>query len=212
MSSISDYKMRASDSLDGIRGTLVIIYLAYTLIIAVISLIFLVPVAGYYIAAIIFLIVDGPFLVGFSVVALSVIRSGTAETNMLFEGFNNFGRAIIAFLTTNLLVLCWTLLLVVPGIIKSFAYSQTYFILADFDDLSVSEARRLSEEIMRGNKWRLFVLNLSFIGWMLLGIISLGIGFLWIMPYMDATRAAFYDELIQDFKKSGGADSKTNAA
>ncbi len=206
MASFADLKRRANDGLSGNRGRMIIIYIAYALIIAVVSMLCFIPFVGYFFAALITLIIEGPFLVGFAGVHASIVRSGYVETNMFLDGFSNFWRSVAAFLSNTVLLICWTILLVVPGIIKSFAYSQTYFILSDFENLSVGEARKLSEEIMRGNKWRLFLLRLSFIGWVLVGIITLGIAFLWIMPYINATMAAFYDELIEEFKKKGGQE------
>lgn len=78
----------------------------------------------------------------------------------------------------------------------SYAYSMSWFILADNPDMPATEARKRSIAMMRGNKWRLFCLDFSFIGWMLLCILTLGILTFWIMPYVQTARAEFYQDLL----------------
>ena len=94
-----------------------------------------------------------------------------------------------------ILIFLWSLLLLIPGIIKSFAYAMTPFVLVDNPELSCYEAIKRSQELMKGNKWRYFLLALSFLGWILLGILSLGIGLFWIIPYIETTTAAFYYDI-----------------
>ena len=95
----------------------------------------------------------------------------------------------------TLYTLFWGLLLIIPGIIKSLAYSMTYFISKDHPEYSIDECIEASKRMMDGHKGELFVLYLSFIGWFLLGILTLGIGYLWLIPYMDTTIAHYYEEL-----------------
>jgi len=90
-------------------------------------------------------------------------------------------------------VLLWSLLLIVPGIIAAFRYSMSFYILADNPDMGIMEAINESKRMMRGNKWKFFCLNLSFIGWAILGVLTLGIGYLWLTPYIEVTMIAFYD-------------------
>ena len=99
-------------------------------------------------------------------------------------------------------IVLWSLLLLVPGIIKSFSYAMTNYILIDHPDLSVNEAITHSRHMMNGNKWRFFLLNLSFIGWGILCILTLGIGFIWLVPYMEATFAKFYLDLLDKNESS----------
>jgi uncharacterized membrane protein len=86
----------------------------------------------------------------------------------------------------------WGLLFVIPGIIKNYAYRMTPYILADSPALSASEAIRISEQMMRGHKMELFILELSFLGWYILGMLAFGIGVYFVHPYKDATEAQFY--------------------
>jgi len=94
-------------------------------------------------------------------------------------------------LVVGFFVFLWTLLLIIPGIIASYSYAMVPYLMAEFPDLSVMDALRESKRLMQGNKWRLFCMEISFIGWILLGSLAF-IGFLWVNPYMDAARAAFY--------------------
>lgn len=110
-------------------------------------------------------------------------------------GFGNYFHNIGGLLLMIILIFLWSLLLLIPGIIKSFAYAMTPFVLVDNPELSCYEAIKRSQELMKGNKWRYFLLALSFLGWILLGILSLGIGFFWIIPYIETTTAAFYYDI-----------------
>ncbi|WP_054645633.1 DUF975 family protein [Secundilactobacillus oryzae] len=96
----------------------------------------------------------------------------------------------------------WTLLFVIPGIIKSFSYSQAFLVYKDAvdhdnADMSYLAAITKSRELMNGHKWEYFVLQLSFIGWAILAVIPLGLGFLWLTPYINATNANFYRHLTE---------------
>lgn len=111
-----------------------------------------------------------------------------------------WGKAIWLQVRTGIFILLWTLLLIIPGIVKSYSYSMAGFIMSENPEISAKEAMEMSMKMMDGNKFRLFCLRLSFIGWMLLGILTFGIGFLWIIPYMNAATAAFYDEVSRNVK------------
>ncbi|MCH4220257.1 MAG: DUF975 family protein [Lactobacillus delbrueckii] len=126
----------------------------------------------------------------------------------IFSGFTN-SRFLPTFLTTFLTMFftaMWTLLLVIPGIIKALSYSMAPYILKDMLDAgkepAPTEAITKSKELMNGHKWELFVFELSFIGWNILAGLSLGIGFLWLVPYYNAAHAEFYRTLAGDQFKS----------
>lgn len=109
---------------------------------------------------------------------------------------------VILHFASLIFIFFWSLLFIIPGIIKSYAYSQMYFIYYDEKERtgqvpSGVEAITRSRQLMDGHKMRLFLLDLSFIGWHLLAILTLGIGYLWLNPYIDATKAAFYDDLVR---------------
>ncbi|ALC90446.1 hypothetical protein AM500_12105 [Bacillus sp. FJAT-18017] len=117
--------------------------------------------------------------------------------------FSTVSKARIYFKTMGLYLLTliytflWMLLLIVPGIIKGIAYSQAYFILKDNPDMVVNDAITESRKLMDGYKGKYFLMMLSFIGWAFLAVLTLGIGFIWLVPYFTATMASFYQKLIE---------------
>jgi uncharacterized membrane protein len=104
----------------------------------------------------------------------------------------NYMEIVKTMLVKNILIFLWSLLLIIPGIIKAYAYSMVPYILADNPNIGVQKAIALSNEMTMGHKFDMFVLDLSFIGWYLLGTIALGIGVLFVMPYENATHAELY--------------------
>jgi uncharacterized membrane protein len=141
------------------------------------------------------LIISGPYLLGWSIFFLSLSRKQEARLSQLFEGFYHFGNALAAYLLMTLFIILWTILLFIPGVVACLSYSQTFFILADNPQRGGLEALRESKSMMKGNRWKLFCLLWRFLGWFLLAILTLGIGYLWVMPYLGTTLAHFYDEL-----------------
>ncbi|MCB9240212.1 MAG: DUF975 family protein [Flavobacteriales bacterium] len=141
------------------------------------------------------LVLGGPFALGISIFSLNISRDREARVNNIFDGFQNASTAIGTYLLMVLYVFLWMLLLIVPGIIAAIGYSMTFYILADEPDLSPSEALRKSKEMMDGYKMKYFTLSLRFFGLALLCVLTLGIGFLWLAPYMQVTVAKFYDDL-----------------
>ena len=110
----------------------------------------------------------------------------------IFSGFQVILKVIGLFILLAIIILVGTILLVIPGIIFSYMFSQAYFILADDNSKSIIQCLKESAGMMKGYKFKYFVLLLSFLGWAILGVISLGIGLLWVMPYMNVTAASFY--------------------
>lgn len=114
----------------------------------------------------------------------------------LFSQFDRFGVGFLQRLLRNLYTFLWGLLLLIPGIVKSYSYAMTPFILADHPEMTAKQAIEASKAMMDGYKGDLFVLELTFLGWDLLCILTLGIGSLWLTPYKAAAEAAFYRELL----------------
>ena len=113
-----------------------------------------------------------------------------------FSGFKvNYGRNIGTLLLVGIKSVLWTLLFIIPGIIKSYEYSIIPYILADDPEISSKDAFKKAKQMMKGNKWRLFKLEFSFIGWFLLCVLTLGIGTFFLIPYVNAATAEFYVEL-----------------
>ncbi len=120
------------------------------------------------------------------------LYNGTPTFNDLFTHYAIFGKAFLTNLLISIFTFFWTLLFFIPGIIASFSYSMTFYILADCPDTDALSAIRKSKEMMRGHKWELFCLYLSFIGWDILAAFSLGIGYLFLAPYKEQAVYAFY--------------------
>ena len=114
----------------------------------------------------------------------------------VFSGFKvKYGRNIGTLLLVGIKLVLWTLLFIIPGIIKSYEYSIIPYILADDPEISSKHAFRKAKQMMKGNKWRLFKLEFSFIGWFVLCVLTLGIGTFFLIPYSNAATAEFYVEL-----------------
>ena len=113
-----------------------------------------------------------------------------------FSGFKvQYGRNIVTLLLVGIKTVLWTLLFIIPGIIKSYEYAIIPYILADDPEISSKDAFKKAKQMMKGNKWRLFKLDFSFIGWGNLCALTFGIGTFFLMPYLSAATAEFYAEL-----------------
>ena len=131
-----------------------------------------------------------------SVFHLELVKSKKAKPGAMFRSmFKGFLKKWGASLLTALYLFLWSLLLIVPGIVKSYAYAMTPYILHEKPKMSVSQAITKSREMMRGYKWKLFLLDLSFIGWMLLSVVTLGLALFYAWPYYQAARAEFYKQI-----------------
>ena len=178
----------ARESLSGNWGLAIGTFLVYGIIISSLQFI---PVVGSVLA----LFIAGPMLVGVSMFSLSLSRGENARLEQIFEGFRNYGTVLGAYLLMIVFIFLWALLLIIPGIIAAIAYSQTFYILAEDDTIGSMDALKKSKEMMDGYKWKYFCLGLRFIGWALLCILTLGIGFLWLSPYIQISYAKFYEDI-----------------
>lgn len=145
------------------------------------------------------LAVSAPFTLGIAAVYMQTAKDGTAEIGTLFSGFSRIVDAVVVIFLINLFTGLWMLLFIVPGIIKSIGWSQTYYIMAEHPEIKPKDAMDISAEIMGGHKGEYFVLQLSFILWYLLGIVTCGIGMLYVVPYVMSTQVQFYVEVSKDY-------------
>ena len=135
------------------------------------------------------------------VLFLDNLRSGDEyKVGQLFEGFRDYTRVTGTMILTGIYTFLWALLLIVPGIIKSFSYAMTPYVLRDNPELKFNGAIERSMKMMEGHKFDLFYLGLTFIGWALLCILTLGIGFLWLIPYMQSAWAHFYEDVKAEYE------------
>lgn len=146
------------------------------------------------------------YLGGASIVAIGMLYAcwdlftkGTLpEAGALFAPFKQYARTVGAVLLVFVYTLLWTLLLVIPGIIKAYSYSMTFYILRENPEMTAGDAITASQKMMDGHKMDLFLLSLSFIGWAILASITFGIGYLWLIPYIYTAYAAFYETLKKE--------------
>ena len=142
------------------------------------------------------IIVTPAFSISIIRVYQELARSGKKpEAKDAFAGFDDFWTGFKAMFLVGLFTFLWSLLFIIPGIIKSFSYSQTMMIVAENKGIGAREAINRSKAMMDGRKMDYFVLGLSFIGWGLLCCITLGIAAIWVGPYMQATMVNFYNDI-----------------
>lgn len=211
MKTNQDYKNAALAALKGNWAPAIvatIIYLAVTIIVSLLTEIYdpetsSGAVAGLTLLGWLLLSIFGsmPLGVGYcnSLNLLLLEDNNQVTGNMLKIGYGNILRNVGGMLLVGVFTFLWTLLLIIPGIIKSLAYSMTPFILKDYPELSANQAINLSMKMMEGRKFDLFYLYLSFIGWGILALFTLGIGYLWLMPYMYTSMASFYQNVKNEY-------------
>ena len=143
-----------------------------------------------------------PLSWGLTVSLLRNHREESVDLENLFDGFRGgrYTRVFCALFLVHLFTFLWTLLLIIPGIMKAFSYALTPYIIMDEPELTARQAITRSCEIMQGRRWKLFCLSLSFIGWGILSLLTFGIGFLWLAPYMNASIAAFYEDARAEYE------------
>lgn len=193
----AELKARARASLGG--GIFQTNWLMGLLVCLVASLLVGAVSAIPYVGSIISLILAGPIAYGTAFVFLKLSRDREPIAfEHLFRGFSDdFGGLFILNLMISIFTFLWSLLFVIPGIIKGLSYSMAYYVKLDHPELDWRGCIKTSQQLMQGHKGEYFVLQLSFIGWWFVGALCFGIGTLWVIPYMNAADAEFYNELVR---------------
>ena len=145
-------------------------------------------------------IIGGVIQLGYAQYLLKQHDKGAFEFSDLFSQFHRFGQGFAQAFLRGLYIFLWSLLFIIPGIVKSFSYAMTPFIMAENPDLTANEAITASRQMMDGHKADLFLLDLSFIGWSFLAALSANLGNIPLNPYKNAARAAFYRQLQAEEK------------
>lgn len=184
----AELKSMAKEQMHSKLGMLIVIILLIGVVTFAISLI---PVLG----AIIAFIITPAFSLSLCMVYLRVAKKEEIQISDAFKGLNKTGRALWLNILIGLFTFLWSLLLVIPGIIKSYSYSMAYYVLADNPELTARQALARSKKIMKGHKFEFFVLQLSFFWWYLLVGITCGIAALYVAPYMSTTVTNFYNSI-----------------
>ena len=147
------------------------------------------------------LLVTGAFSLSFAIITLSIVRNLDFQSSNIFSGFNYYFKTLGLYLYTLIFICLWTVLFIIPGIIAALRYSQAFYIFADDPSKGIKQCVEESKELMKENKMKLFSLKISFIGWIFVGIFTGGIGFLWVVPYLETSMAVFYEILINNRKQ-----------
>ncbi|MBM7712805.1 DUF975 family protein [Enterococcus xiangfangensis] len=235
MKNTAELKAEAKEILRGKWGKAVVLNLIPTLLgVAVVIVIILSGLIGFYLHGsdggmfssvseqqqtttnswgtnIVSSIISALFLSGISWTYLDLLRGVRDQIDPFKDAFRGFqgkfiGGVILLALLTSIFTTLWSLLLVIPGIVKHYSYSQSYFIYYDQIEQTGEKPKILdtitaSRRLMDGHKGRLFWLDITFIGWYLLTIPTLGIAYLWVGPYVSATKAAFYNDLQNNLRE-----------
>ena len=207
MKRAKELRAAAWEKKKGRWGMLALVFFIYSLIMAACA-----ALSYVVVGAVAVLLLSGPLMLGFTMVCLAVSRRQGASLSKLFEGFSRFGDSLVLFLLMDIFIFLWSLLFIIPGIIKMYSYSMSWFVLHDRPDLTGNEARKRSIYLMRGHKWRLFCLDFSFLGWYLLSALTLGILAFWVTPYHMMARAEFYQELLAEEQKTQQQITNSQAA
>lgn len=183
-----ELKMAAKEQ---IKGNIGMYFVCMLIVSAISSALGFIPKVG----GILSFLFSAPMALAFARIQLGMIKGEKVEVKKLLESFNDFGKTVLLNILIVVFVTLWSLLLIVPGIIKAISYSMSFYIMADNEDMDALEVLNESKRIMEGHKWEYFVLILSFILWGLLGIITCGLAFIYVVPYANVTVANFYNRI-----------------
>lgn len=191
MKSNSEIRKDARDMLSGKWGMSIVAGIIIIIAESVISEAgFLITIFAYY-----------PFVIGICITFSHLYKHGEVKIEKLFDAYNSryYIKSVTTCLLVNIYTFLWTLLLIVPGIIKGLAYSQSTYIISEEPELSAEEAINRSIDMMEGYKMRLFLIMLGEFGLALASMLLLGIPLLWIVPYYQAIYTRFYYELKEEY-------------
>lgn len=143
------------------------------------------------------LIIAGPMAYGLAYVFIELVRNNKpVDIADVFKGFEeDFKNTFLIGLMTSIYTFLWSLLFVIPGIVKTYAYSFAFYIKKDHPEYDWSKCIEESIKLTDGHKMDLFILDLSFIGWYFVGSLCLGVGTLFVVPYHNASKIEFYEAL-----------------
>ena len=180
----SQLKQMAKDQMRGNLGALWVCMILVAAITAASTVTFVGPI-----------ILAPMFMLSMARVFLKLTEGTKPGVKDIFSGIDNIFNAVILELLVGLFTFLWSLLLIVPGIIKAVSYSMSFYVLADNPGMTSQEAIKESMRITKGHKLDLVVLSLSFLPWFLLGMVTLGIAYIYVVPYVSTTMANYYKEL-----------------
>ena len=180
--SAREYRLAASEQCKEYSSTLAVIYLVHAVIVSALS------AASFGLLG---LLVVGPLLMGLAMISEDVDKKNVVSLESLFKGFKMFEHAFVLALLETVYLFLWSLL-IIPAFIKPYSYAMSFFIQKDNPDMTANECITESRRIMDGNKWKLFCLEFSYIGWIILCILTFGILSFWVSPKMNQAKYLFY--------------------
>lgn len=156
-------------------------------------------ISGFAIVSLIItILIGGVTEIGYTKFNMNIVRDKNPQFTDILSYYNYIKKGVGLTVIRGFFVFLWSLLFVVPGIVAFYRYAMMPYLLAENPNMTVMEAMKQSKIMMKGNKFRLFCLHFTFIGWKILAAFTLGIGFLWVNPYEAAAEAAFFDSLSSD--------------
>ena len=195
----ADYRLEAGRKCSKFSSTLAVIYLVYFVIAVGISLVISLPTAngettttissGTNILSVFY---TGHIMVGLIIISSKIHNDVKPEVNDLFKGFKNYGGVLGVYILQNIYIALWSLLFVIPGLVKTYSYAMSLYIINDNPNKGIKDCITESRKMMDGNKWKLFCLDFSYIGWYLLSGFTFGILLLWVLPKHEYARYLFY--------------------
>ncbi len=193
-----NYELRgeARKALFGKWGMMIIATVIYGVVVGAVG--YFAKEKAHWLYSLLTILVVTPMMYGVYTLALDVFRGEAEDIGGLFQGFRgNYVHVVLTMLLASIYIFLWTLLLIIPGIVKTYSYAMLPYILKDHPEMCYDKAIDTSMRMMQGHKVKLFLLDLSFIGWILLCLLTAGLGFIVLVPYMSVARAAFYEDLKQ---------------
>jgi uncharacterized membrane protein len=158
---------------------------------------------GYAFSILATIFVTNLLLIGYHRVFVNARKTGKVDIGDLFAQFKLYGPTVKTMFFYDLYIYLWTLLFIIPGIIKGLSYFMVPYILTENPNIDTKRAFEISKTTMNGEKGNLFVLGLSFIGWYLLGVLACCIGVCFVQPYYEAARTEFYAYVKQKALATG---------
>jgi len=188
-----EFRIKAKEACLPYSKTLALIeFLIFIALIILSSFAFIPLYIGIVLSSIIVLLIVGSLEFSYIEIAKNIKAKKDVKVEDIFNGFKRFKQSFLVTLISVIFIFLWSLLLIVPGIIKAYAYSMAKFISHDDEKIKTQESIKTSVKIMYGYKWRYFCLQISYIGWFLLSILTLGILGFWVVPKYRQASYEFY--------------------
>jgi uncharacterized membrane protein len=198
-----DYRMAAEEKCNKHASNLAIIYLVYVAVVLVASVLLSLPFFQITVneetaqvstswGSVLQLFYAGHLIVGMIIICSKLYNDTKPEVNDLFAGFKNYGNILGVYILQQIFIALWSMLFIIPGIIKTYSYAMALYIQNDNPNKPINECITESRRMMDGNKWKLFCLEFSYIGWFILCVFTCGILTLWVAPKYNYARYLFY--------------------